>query len=164
MIPERLVTIRRYDSAEPAVEDCRLLIDAGLDAYIRTYRWADIGEVRVPEGQVQRALALLPAQAPDSLPRVDQRERCAWCGSEDARLVAPFTTVLACAGAALVGWEIYLRRFEAAAAAAFLALLIVAMTKMAAGHLVCVNCGRDWRPPQPALAPEDDERSENREE
>ena len=154
MIPERLITIRRYDSTEAAVEDCRLLIEEGFDAYIRTYRWQDISEVRVPESQVEEALALLPAQAPDSVPRVDQRERCAWCGSEDARLVAPFTTVLACAGAALVAWELYRRRFESAVAAAFLALLIVAMTKMTAGRLVCVNCGRDWRPPR--AAPADD--------
>ena len=152
MIPGRLITIRRYSSSEPAVDDCRLLIDAGIDAYIRTYRWQDVGEVRVPESQVERALALLPAIDPA---QIEEVERCAWCGSKDARVVAPFTTVLASAGAAVVAWEIYSRRFEAAVAAAFLALLVVAMTKMAAGRLVCTNCGREWRAPRAAPDPSD---------
>jgi len=115
-------------------------------------RWQDVGEVRVPESQVERALALLPAIDPA---QIEEVERCAWCGSKDARVVAPFTTVLASAGAAVVAWEIYSRRFEAAVAAAFLALLVVAMTKMAAGRLVCTNCGREWRAPRAAPDPSD---------
>ena len=153
MIPERLITIRRYASSEPAVDDCRLLIDAGIDAYFRTYRWQDVGEVRVPESQVERALALLPAVDPAQTE--EEVERCAWCGSKDARLVAPFTSVLASAGIALVGWEIYSGRAGAAVAAALLVLLIVAMTKMAAGRLICTNCGREWRAPRAAPDSED---------
>src|SRR4029077_1260437 len=145
LIPERLVIIRRYSSTEPAVADCRLLIHEGIDAYIRTYRWQDTGEVRVPESQVERALALLPAG--DSLERSDEVERCPWCGSQEARIVAPFTTALGAAGIGLVAWEIYSRRLDGAVVAGVLALLIVAMTKMAAGRLVCVNCGREWRAP-----------------
>ncbi len=153
MIPERLITIRRHASSEAAVDDCRLLIDAGIDAYIRTYRWQDVGEVRVPESQVERALALLPAVDPAQAE--EEVERCAWCGSKDARLVAPFTSVLAWAGIALVGWEIYSGRVGAAVAAALLVLLIVAMTKMAAGRLICTNCGREWRAPRAAPDSED---------
>ena len=155
LIPERLVTIRRYASTGPAVDDCRLLVDAGFDAYIRTYRWQDIGEVRVPESQVQEALALLPAL--DASDAVEEVERCPWCGSHDARLVAPLTTVLMAGAAAWIGWELYARRFEGAAAAALLSLLAVALTKMATGRLICVNCGRDWRMPKPAAGMDPEE-------
>jgi len=100
LIPERLITIRRYSSAGPAVDDCRLLIDNGLDAYIRTYRWQDIGEVRVPESQVERALALLPGV--DSTGQAEVVERCPWCGSRHARTFAPFTGLVLAGGAGLV--------------------------------------------------------------
>jgi hypothetical protein len=125
----------------------------------------------VPEGQVERALSLLPAV--DTTTQAEEIERCAWCGSKDARLVAPLTTILTWAGIALVAWEIYSRRVGAAVAAAVLVLLVVAMTKIAAGRLVCANCGRDWAPraapepecePEQGTEPEHERRTENREE
>ena len=160
LIPERLVTIRRYSSTEPAVAACRLLLDEGIEAYIRTYRWQDTGEVRVPESEVERALALLPAA--DSLEGSDEVERCRWCGSRDARVVAPFTTVLGLAGVGLIAWEIYSRRIDGAVVAAVLVLLIVAMTKMAAGRLVCMNCGQERRAPRAAPDPEHEREHERR--
>src|ERR1051325_2129171 len=117
-----------------------------MDAYIRTYRWQDVGEVRVPESQVERALALLPAV--DAAHAEEHVERCAWCGSTDARLQSPFSRALAIVSALLIGWELYGRRLGAAFTAAFLALVVLALTKIMTGRVVCTNCGREWRTPR----------------
>jgi len=147
LIPERLITIRRYSSSGPAVDDCRLLIDNGLDAYIRTYRWQDIGEVRVPESQVERALALLPEARPDLSASVEQAEKCAWCGSRHARTFAPFTGLVLGAGAGLIGWAIYKGQYDGAAVAFTVTLVVLFFMKTTVGRLVCADCGRDWRAP-----------------
>ena len=157
LIPERLITIRRYSSTEPAVADCRLLIDNGLDAYIRTYRWQDIGEVRVPESQVESALALLPASRPDASGDVNEQEKCAWCGSAHARTFAPFTGLVLAAGAGLVAWAIYRGEYDAAAMAATVTVIALFVMKTTIGRLVCADCGRDWHVPKPAPNPEPEE-------
>src|SRR5256885_6991538 len=145
LIPERLITIRRYSSAGPAVDACRLLIDNGLDAYIRTYRWQDIGEVRVPESQVERALALLPGV--DSTGQAEVVERCPWCGSRHARTFAPFTGLVLAGGAGLIGWAIYQGQYDGAAVAFTVTLVVLFFMKTILGRLVCAECGRDWRGP-----------------
>ena len=147
LIPERLVTIRRYSSTAPAVADCRLLIDAGLDAYIRTYRWHDIGEVRVPESQVESAFALLPASLPEASEGVDEAEKCAWCGSPHARTFAPFTGLVLAGGGGLIGWAIYRGEYDGAAMAFIVTLIVLFVMKTTVGRLVCAECGRDWQVP-----------------
>ena len=161
MIPERLITIRRYSSAQPAVDDCRLLIEAGFDAYIRTYRWEDIGEVRVSESQVERALALLPAGQPDSTATAEQRGTCAWCGSRHARTFAPFTGLVLAAGAGLAVWAVYKGEYNGAAMAVTATVMLLFIMKTTVGYLVCADCGREWRVPgagqtgpEPELEPE----------
>jgi hypothetical protein len=157
LIPERLVTIRRYSSTESAVADCRLLLDAGLDAYIRTYRWQDSGDVRVPESQVESALALLPASQLELSGGVEEAETCAWCGSRHARTFAPFTGLVLAAGAGLMGFAIYNGEYDGAAMTFTVTLVLLFMMKTITGRLVCADCGRDWRPPRPASAPESDD-------
>jgi VIT1/CCC1 family predicted Fe2+/Mn2+ transporter len=164
LIPEPLVTIRRYSSTEPAVADCRLLIDAGIDAYIRTYRRQDTGEVRVPESQVESALALLPTAPPDASGGGDQNEKCAWCGSPHARTFAPFTSVVLAAGAGLIGWAIYKGQYDGAAVSVTVTLLVLFFMKTTVGRLVCAECGRDWLVRGTGHAgpePEHEQRTEN---
>ena len=98
LIPERLVTIRDYFSTESAAADCRLLIDAGIDAYIRIYRWQDIGEVRVPESQVERAMTLISVPQLELSAGVEHAETCTWCGGRYPRTFAPFTGLVLAAG------------------------------------------------------------------
>jgi len=155
LIPERLVTIRDYASAESAAADCRLLIDAGIDAYIRIYRWQDIGEVRVPESQVESALALLSVpQLESSAGGVEHAETCAWCGGRYPRTFAPFTGLVLAAGGGLIGYAIYLGQYDGAAVTAGVTLVVLFFMKTVAGRLVCADCGRDWRAPKPAPDPD----------
>jgi VIT1/CCC1 family predicted Fe2+/Mn2+ transporter len=160
LIPERLVTIRRYSSTEPAVAACRLLLDEGIEAYIRTYRWQDVGEVRVPESQVESALALLPASQLELSGGVEQAETCAWCGSRHARTFAPFTGLVLAAGAGLIGLAIYKGEYDGAAMSFTVMLVLLFMMKTITGRLVCADCGRDWRPPTPAPDPDLDDQIE----
>ena len=137
--------------------DCRLLLEAGFDAYIRTYRWQDVGEVRVPESQVENALALLPATPADGSSELEPIETCAWCGSRHARTFAPFTGVVLAAGAGLLAWAIYRGAYDAAAMAATVTLIALFVMKTTIGRLVCADCGRDWHVPKPAPSPEPEE-------
>ncbi|HXD19254.1 MAG TPA: hypothetical protein VN654_19710 [Vicinamibacterales bacterium] len=164
LIPERLITIRRYSSTEPAVADCRLLIEAGFDAYIRTYRWQDVGEVRVPESQVQEALALLPATPAEGSSELERIETCAWCGSRHARTFAPFTGLVLATGAGLIGWAIYNGQYDGAAVSFTVTLVVLFFMKTTVGRLVCAECGRDWQVPGAGRAgpePEHEQRTEN---
>jgi hypothetical protein len=163
LIPERLIVIRRYSSTEAAVDDCRLLLDAGINAYIRTYRWQDIGDVRVPESEVQRALALLPSAGAELVAGAEQAETCAWCGSRHARTFAPFTGLVLAAGGGLVGWAIYRGEYDAAVTTFLVTLVVLFLMKTIAGRLVCAECGREWRAPRaaPEPEPEHERRTEN---
>ena len=154
LIPERLVTVRDYSSTESAAADCRLLIDAGIDAYIRTYRWQDIGEVRVPESQVESALALLSASQLELSAGVEHAETCAWCGGRYPRTFAPFTGLVLAAGAGLIAWAIYLGQYDGAAVSVSVTLVVLFFMKTIAGRLVCADCGREWRAPKPAPDPD----------
>jgi hypothetical protein len=154
LIPERLVTIRGYSSTESAAADCRLLIDAGIDAYIRIYRWQDIGEVRVPESQVERAMTLLSVPQLELSAGVEHAETCTWCGGRYPRTFAPFTGLVLAAGGGLIGWAIYLGQYDSGAATAGVTLVVLFFMKTIAGRLVCADCGRDWRAPKPAPDPD----------
>jgi len=152
-IPEPLVTIRRYSSSEPAVDDCRLLIDAGIDAYIRTYRRQDVGEVRVPESQVERALGLLPPPLPDLVEEPSIPKVCPWCGSDRARYPAPVSRLASIGGIFAAALLAVYRNFQAAALVFAVTLWVVYLAKINAG-LVCANCGGEWRAPRAAPEPE----------
>jgi len=157
LIPERLVTIRDYSSTESAAADCRLLIDAGIDAYIRIYRWQDIGEVRVPESQVESALALLSVPQLESSAGVEHAETCAWCGCRTPRTFAPFTGLVLAAGGGLIAYAIYLGQYDGAAVTAGVTLVVLFFMKTTAGRLVCADCGREWRAPKPAPDPDSED-------
>ena len=83
MLPSRLVAVRRYPLAELADDDHRVLLDAGIAAYVKGSRFLP-GDATlvVPEEQLEaarQALASSPEIEPNS-PN-DPAFRCPHCGS-----------------------------------------------------------------------------------
>jgi hypothetical protein len=150
MVPEPLVTIRSYSSPEPAEEDCRLLINAGIDAYLRTHRRRETGEVRVPESQVEAAMALLPPAAPDLFAPQEVPRVCPWCGCDRARFPSPIARLLSVVGVIVAASLAIQREFALAGLAASFTALVAYVGKISGDELVCTNCGREWRAPRAA--------------
>ena len=162
-MPEPLVIIRSYSSRDLAEEDCRLLIDAGIDAYTGTYIRQRTVKVRVPTSQVEQALALLPPPAPDLLAPADPQKACAWCGCEQTRFASsPLVRSLVLGGMAFAAWLAIRRQFEAAALLGVGSIWLL-FVKVIDDRLVCSNCGREWRARERAPEPEDEHepRTEN---
>ena len=153
-IPEPLVTIRRYPSAEHSEEDHERLTGASITAYRESLSPHSLAVViRVPESQVQQALAILPPAEPDLLEEPDKPKVCPWCGSDRARYPAPVARVASFVGGFFTALLAVYRQFEAAGLALAITLWAMYVAKIGSG-LVCANCGREWRAPHEAPEPE----------
>lgn len=148
VVPERLVTIRIYDSPDLAASDHQMLLDAGIDAYMggSYYRYRERSQLRVPEGQVERALELLPLEMPTLYDDLRQPSiRCVRCESTSVHVVAPAVNYLLLAGVALSGWA--LMRGQVNSAIVLMIGMIAAATfaKRLSTRRRCDACGHVWR-------------------
>ncbi len=147
MIPEPLVTIRVYDSADLAEADHELLVASGVAAYLSgaSYRHSARTELRVPESQMATAIELLPHEVPTLEDLQEPDRTCARCGSaqiEHSRLGANFALGF---GALVAVIALLLGRPEAAGVWALLAVAAVVMLRGRARPR-CRNCGEVWQP------------------
>jgi predicted RNA-binding Zn-ribbon protein involved in translation (DUF1610 family) len=147
-IPERLVTIRAYDSPQLAEGDLALLAAAGINGYVSSsfIRHRMRSELRVPESDAQTALELLPPQLPtvsEQLNRV--RARCPQCGGAGVHVTSPATQVVLIIGAALAVWALLRGQVNAAVVTMFAALAIAVPVRALTRHYQCQACGHRWR-------------------
>jgi hypothetical protein len=149
-VPEPLVTVRRYPSAEHSEEDYDRLTEAGITVYRATPSRTLAVVLRVPDSQVQDALAILPPAEPDLLKEPDQPAVCPSCGSERAQYPAPAARIASLAGVFVTALLAVYRRFEAAGVVFALTIWAMYLAKINSG-LVCANCGGKWRAPRGAL-------------
>ena len=147
-IPERLVTVRTYDSPDLARNDHQMLLDAGIDAYMggSYYRYRERPQLRVPASQVERALELLPPELPTlhddlRLPSV----RCVRCESTSVQIVAPAVNYLLLAGVALGAWALTKRQVNAAIVLMVGMIAAAALAKKLSSRRRCAACGHVWR-------------------
>lgn len=147
-IPERLFTIRLYDSPELAAADHQMLLDAGIDAYLggSYYRYRERAQLRVPESQIERALALLPPELPTlhddlRLPAI----RCVRCESTSNHVVAPAVNYFLVAGAVLGVWALARRQVNAAVLMMIVMTTFAAFAKKLSTRRRCDRCGHVWR-------------------
>jgi hypothetical protein len=147
-IPERLVTIRLYDSPDLAASDHQMLLDAGIDAYLggSYYRYRERAQLRVPESQIDRALELLAPELPTlhddlRLPSV----RCVRCESPRVQTVAPAVNYLLLAGAALSVWALARRQVNAAIVLMIGMIAAAGFVKRLSSRRRCDACGHTWR-------------------
>jgi hypothetical protein len=85
MVPNKLVQIEAYDYAELASEDQRVLIDAGISAYIKNRgRGYPGASLMVAEENVEAAVAILSRRpSPFRQPKAAVAPICSYCGSSE---------------------------------------------------------------------------------
>ena len=147
-IPQRLVTIRVYDSPQLAEGDLELLAASGINGYISGsfIRHRMRSELRVPESDAETALELLPPELPtvaDQLNRV--RARCPRCGASGVHVTSPATRVLLIAGGALAVWALLHGQGNAAVVTMFATLAIAVPIRALTRHYQCPACQHRWR-------------------
>ena len=147
-IPERLVTIRAYDSPQLAEGDLALLAASGISGYVSSsfIRHRMRSELRVPESDAQAALDLLPPELPtvsEQLNRV--RARCPRCGGAGVHVTSPATQVILLIGGALAAWALVRGQGNAAVVTMFATLAIAVPVRALARHYRCEACGHRWR-------------------
>lgn len=147
-IPERLFTVRLYDSPELAAADHQMLLDAGIDAYLggSYYRHRERAQLRVPESQIERALELLPPELPTlhddlRLPAI----RCVRCESTSNHVVAPAVNYFLIGGALLGVWALARRQVNAAVLMMIVMTTFAAFAKKLSTRRRCDTCGHVWR-------------------
>jgi len=147
-IPERLVTVRLYDSPDLAAADHQMLLDAGVDAYLggSYYRYRERSQLRIPASQIERALELLPAELPTlhddlRLPTV----RCVRCESASVQVVAPAVNYFLFAGVLLSIWALTRRQVNAAVLMMIVMITFAAFAKKLSPRRRCDACGHTWR-------------------
>jgi hypothetical protein len=147
-IPERLITIRIYDSPQLAEGDLALLAEAGISGYISGsfIRHRMRSELRVPESDAAAALDILPPELPtvsNELNRV--RARCSRCGEQGVHVTSPATRVILILGGALAVWALLHGQVNAAVVTMFATLAIAAPIRVLTRHYLCDACGHRWR-------------------
>lgn len=147
-IPERLVTIRIYDSPQLAEGDLGMLAEAGIHGYISGsfIRHRMRSELRVPESEAEAAIDLLPPELPsvsDQLNRV--RARCPRCGGAGMHVTSPATRAVLLAGGALAVWALLHGQSNAAVVTMFATLALAVPVRVLTRHYQCDACGHRWR-------------------
>jgi hypothetical protein len=149
-IPERLTTIRLYDSPELAAADHQMLLDAGIDAYLggSYYRHRERAQLRVPESQIDRALELLPPELELPTLHDDLRLpsiRCVRCESAAVNVVAPAANYFLVGGVLLGVWALARRQVNAAVLMMIAMTVFAAFAKKLSARRRCDRCGHVWR-------------------
>jgi hypothetical protein len=146
-LPERLVTIRTYDSPELAAGDHQALLDEGFDAYLSAshFRPGGTSELRVPESQVDAARELLPPALPTLHDLTRPRADCHTCGGAVVRVSPAIARYLFYAGLVLAGSSFLRGDVRAAVVLVITAAVLATFVRQASGRLVCERCGTEWR-------------------
>jgi hypothetical protein len=155
-VPERLVTIRTYDSADLAAEDHRALLEEGFDAYLSgsAFRPAGYSELRVPETQAEAALELLPQEEVPTLQQLTRPGRsCRVCGGALVQEAPPLARYVLFGGMAFAAWSLLRGDARAAFVLVITTVAVAAFLRNVTGRQVCDQCGSEW---QPFLADEDE--------
>ncbi len=146
-LPERLVTIRTYDSPDLAAGDHQALLDEGFDAYLSAshFRPGGTSELRVPESQADAARELLPPPLPTLHDLTRASADCRACGNAVVRVTPAIAQYLFYAGLVLAGFSLLRGDVRAAVVLVMTAAALSAFIRQAGGRLVCERCGTEWR-------------------
>jgi hypothetical protein len=147
-IPERLVTIRTYDSPDLAAEDHQGLIDEGFDAYLASsaFRVGGLAELRVPESQVDAALELLPPEVPTLQQLTRPSAQCRVCSGGLVKEAPALVGYALFGGIGVAVWSLLRGDTRAAFVIVLTTVAIAAFLRNVTGRRVCEQCGSEWRP------------------
>jgi hypothetical protein len=150
-IPERLVTIRTYDSAELAAEDHQALLDEGFDAYLSgsAFRPAGYSELRVPESQAEEALDVLPPEVPTLQQLARPNRTCRVCGGTLVQEAPALARYVLFGGMAVAAWSLLRGDARAAFVLVITTVAVAAFLRNVTGRQVCEQCGTTWQPHVP---------------
>jgi hypothetical protein len=138
---DRLVTVRQYAAPDEAFGDQRRLIAHGITAYIGAeyHRHGASADLRVSAGQAEQAARLLPDAGPPAAPLSEAAGRCARCGSPITTRSRSASVLLQAGVVAVVGLAAA-RVVNAAGTVAFMALSLVAMSRVRTQKVTCPRC------------------------
>jgi len=151
MLPERLVTVGWFGTPDEAADPQAKLEKAGVTSYLsgEFYRHNEPVELRVPEGELNRALAVLeidPKEWASEEPRgADPRfKSCPDCGSGDSRPIRPYALYALVTSLIVLAASVALGQIAIGMGGVFLGWFLAMWLSRDSGKTKCLHCGRKW--------------------
>jgi hypothetical protein len=149
LFPDPLVTVGWYGTAESGEDDKGKLDAAGVTAYLAASHRGGYIELRVPEGELQRAVEVLGIKPEDVLPEIEPSDssvpKCPECGSDQARKLPPYAGYALLASAALTVLCLLLGH-PAGIAFVFVGWFAAMWLSRYSQHFRCGTCGHVFQP------------------
>ena len=146
MLPSRLVAVRRYPLVELADDDHRVLLNAGIAAYVKGSRFLP-GDATlvVPEEQLEAAREALASSPPIEVTSPDDPAfRCPHCGSNAVDPRPPYA-LLTILGGAIVTIALYwYDRGQFVTVAGLATAVLAAVVFGLAARWRCRSCNRQY--------------------